>query len=149
MQLYNCKVRLGGSNNNEVFKPSVTAPEIILLRADHGYDAVVDIVPTEMKRLSHAEERIRLAGQYKVALVTELFGPDHRELPNRVPDIDHSAIDGPGESEDVSPEDLKPRRRRASGKGDRRKQVGSTGTPPAERGEGTAEGKTDHTAMIE
>jgi hypothetical protein len=44
MQLYNCKVMLGGSRYNEMRRDGVTIPEIVVLRIIHGGDdAVVDI----------------------------------------------------------------------------------------------------------
>ena len=45
MQIYSCKVLLGGSRYNEVHKPEVTVPEIYVLRRVHGEDAVLEIKP--------------------------------------------------------------------------------------------------------
>lgn len=43
MRVYNCTVRLASKLENEVFKPNVTAPEILILRKIHDNDAVVRI----------------------------------------------------------------------------------------------------------
>jgi len=55
---------LSGDITFTVFKPDVTVPEIVLLKAIHGSDAVKDITPTFMDRRSHAEERERLMLEY-------------------------------------------------------------------------------------
>ncbi|BAQ16103.1 hypothetical protein [Methyloceanibacter caenitepidi] len=78
MDLYQCKVRLGGSRYNEITKVKVTVPEIFLLRYVHGLvDAdtgeVDDSVVTDIKRIgrtdrSESDERARLQGVYGVAL---------------------------------------------------------------------------------
>ncbi len=98
MQLYNCKVRLGGSVINEVRKSEVTAPEILILREMHGSDAVVDIVKTEMDRRSNEDERARLNAKYaspaktnaethkrRVEMMRALFGHDAMALPTKLP----------------------------------------------------------------
>lgn len=94
MQTYDCKLRLGGNVANEVRKADVTAPEIFVLRALHGEDAVSEIVPKAMDRRSHEEERQRLYGIYanpeqnnaetvarKIAMFRGLFGHDTMPLP--------------------------------------------------------------------
>lgn len=43
MRTFSAKVRLSGSLYNEVPKTELTVPEIIVLRALHGADSVVDI----------------------------------------------------------------------------------------------------------
>src|SRR5581483_6989217 len=90
MQLYSCKVRLSGSLYHEVPKTEVTAAEIAILRAIHGFtdpetgnidpSCVVDIVATGNVDRSDAEERDRLSIVYNAALkrfgtsVAKFFG---------------------------------------------------------------------------
>lgn len=109
--LYDCTVRLGGSRNNEVTKTAVTAPEITLLAAVHGPDAVVQVKRTKqgLKVVEHTdhedgsqsenvkfvkqvdrsdrEERARLtyifegANPTKIGFVQRVFGPASIPLP--------------------------------------------------------------------
>jgi hypothetical protein len=66
MQLYDCKVRLLGSLNNEVRKRQVTAAEIAVLQRVHGSDAVADIKRVgEVKKRTDRSERARLTGVYR------------------------------------------------------------------------------------
>lgn len=98
MQFYQCKVRLAGSLMNEVFKADVSAPEIMLLRAFHGDDAVVDIVKTRVSGVSNDDERERLMRIYmnqkgnnveqikqKQGIWFGLFGPLTATLPTKLP----------------------------------------------------------------
>lgn len=68
MRLFSCKVRLGGSLYNEVVKSEVTIPEIIVLRAIHGADAVADIKETGEAKRTDSDERDRLAVEYGKAI---------------------------------------------------------------------------------
>ncbi|OFX03283.1 MAG: hypothetical protein A3E78_12165 [Alphaproteobacteria bacterium RIFCSPHIGHO2_12_FULL_63_12] len=79
-------LRLGGSLSHVIPKPDVTAPEIMVLRAIHGADAVVDIKPTRMDKTSHRAERERLENVYGqpgpsgkpgfgAKAIVDLFGP--------------------------------------------------------------------------
>jgi hypothetical protein len=84
MQVYDCHVRVGRTTTSEVPKPSVTAPEIIILRDLHGADAVVRLSAPRMDARPHAQERARLQriyGDSHPGLLTRLFGPDHVPLP--------------------------------------------------------------------
>lgn len=117
MKLYSAKVRLKGSPLNEVVRDDLTAPEIILLRAVHGgADAVVGIVCTGEKQVSHEEERDRLRGLYNTFqdegrnMVDVLFGPEFQPLPLRVPGIPD---DAPPEAE-LAPVVRVPRQPRSS-----------------------------------
>lgn len=66
MQIYDAKVRLLGSLNNEVLKYDITPPEIAILQRIHGRDAVVDIEKVgEVRKRSDRSERNRLAGIYQ------------------------------------------------------------------------------------
>jgi hypothetical protein len=75
---------VGRTTTSEVPKPSVTAPEIIILRDLHGADAVVRLSAPRMDARPHAQERARLQriyGDSHPGLLTRLFGPDHVPLP--------------------------------------------------------------------
>jgi hypothetical protein len=66
MFLYNAKVRLLGSLNNEVQKHDLTAAEIAVLQRIHGRDAVVDIVKVgEARKRNDRSERNRLMNIYQ------------------------------------------------------------------------------------
>jgi len=91
MRLYDCKVLLAGSRDNEVRKQGVTAAEIMALRMVHGPDSVLDIVPGKMDKRPHGEERARIYSIYadpealdfkgKRDALDALFGPAHMPLP--------------------------------------------------------------------
>lgn len=94
MKLYTAKVRLSGSLLNEVIKHNLTPAEIVLLRALHGDDAVVDIEHVADVNRSDRKERLRLAGMYSLNspkgvqsgedLVREFLGIDSQPLPKEV-----------------------------------------------------------------
>ena len=64
MQECSVMVRLGGSLNHTVPLPVVTPAQIQILRAIHGQDAVVDIVPGKFNKRRQEEELARLSGLY-------------------------------------------------------------------------------------
>jgi hypothetical protein len=99
MQLYDAKVRLNGSVANEVNKHSITAAEVMILRALHGEDAVVNIAPVGEEQRPHLQERQRLYGIYanintltaealkpRMDMLRGMFGHDTADLPQRLPD---------------------------------------------------------------
>lgn len=100
MRLYDCKVLLAGSRENEVRKADVTAAEILILRALHGADSVTEIKSKEMDKRSHGTERARLFTLYvgaaegeslggfqkeRATVLFNLFGPNHTPLPVELP----------------------------------------------------------------
>lgn len=101
MKLYDGIVRHQGLTTNEIHKTGMTAAEVEVLRALHGQDAVVGIVPStpaNTKRTS-AEERQRLTmiyadpasltgvdGANKAKMLTELFGHPRLPLPDDLAD---------------------------------------------------------------
>lgn len=97
MKLFNCKVRVAGSMLNEVRKEQVTASEIVLLRALHGDDAVIDVVHTANVNRSARKERERLARMYSkndphqrltgADLVRKFLGIESQELPDDPPEL--------------------------------------------------------------
>lgn len=93
MDIFTGKLRLAGSIQNEIPKTDMTAAEVVLLRAIHGHDSVVDLKRTGSHKMLHAEERERLITLYGEAknpdgqfYFREMFGPEHRELPTKVLD---------------------------------------------------------------
>lgn len=64
MQIGECKVRLNGDLLNVVPRSDITPPEVILLRAIHGEDSVIDIKQTGSDKRQHREEYDRLFEKY-------------------------------------------------------------------------------------
>ena len=110
MQLYDCKVRLGGNLYNEVFKRGVTAAEIMVLRVIHGgavddLDCLVDVKVSKDEQghklpvidRDDNEERERLTFLYGEALASRehvksingIFGPASA-LPQIIAGIDNT-----------------------------------------------------------
>ena len=80
MQTYDATVRLAGDLGNTVCKVGLTAPEVLVLQAIHGSDAVVDIAPKTMDKRPHLEERDRLEETYGGEIVMRLFGAPYSGL---------------------------------------------------------------------
>jgi hypothetical protein len=112
MRLYDCKVLLAGSRDNEVRKTDVTAAEIMALREIHGPDTVTEIVKKGMDKRPHGEERARLYALYadpealdnkaKTARLDVLFGPAHTPLPVELADEESIDLDEPAPVKRVS-----------------------------------------------
>jgi len=66
MQVCNCTVAIGGEAGMTVLKNFVTIPEILVLRAIHGEDAVRNIEVTANEDIDSNEERSRLLSIYKM-----------------------------------------------------------------------------------
>ena len=64
MQVCNCSVHIGGEAGMSVVKNFVTVPEIMVLRAIHGEDAVRNIEVTSNEDIDSNEERNRLLSIY-------------------------------------------------------------------------------------
>lgn len=93
MEFCSVSVRLGGRPDHVVANKVVSVPEIKLLQYIHGEDAVTDIIPTENRNVTSADERERLKQAYEPAQVEEqrnivarVFGP-MGPLPQRLIDI--------------------------------------------------------------
>lgn len=94
MEIYDCKVLVGGSRNNEVRKRSVTAAEIVMLRYIHGDDSVIDLAHVGTSDISASKVREVLALTYGPgdvdttragpAILKEVFGPVGVALPTTV-----------------------------------------------------------------
>jgi hypothetical protein len=109
-------VALNGDITFTVFKQDVTVPEIAILRAIHGADAVRDIKPLHMDKRSHSEERQRLLLEYgnakdsKDESIFEKLFPGLSPLPVTFKDIGIDLSE-----EDPFVEEEKPRRGRPAG----------------------------------
>jgi hypothetical protein len=107
VQYYSAKIRLGGSVLHEVRKTGLSAAEVVLLRREHGPDAVMDMVLIDDRHVSETVERARLAAIYGEKKVEAVYGaPD---MPNRMPV--HLAGFGP-DDKPAEPVAEKPKRAR-------------------------------------
>lgn len=106
MQLANCHVRLSGDMNNEIFKARVTPPEVLILRAIHGSDAVLKFQPLGMDKRPHAGEVERLKAEYGAKVFGEAFPGAAPNLPISFKDIgiDLLADEKPAKSRRRAPE---------------------------------------------
>lgn len=64
MQIANVQVALGGDQGNRVPKYGVTPAEIVVLRAIHGTESVIEIEPAGEVTRPHAVEKSRLMEVY-------------------------------------------------------------------------------------
>lgn len=76
MQICNCTVAIGGEAGMTVVKERVTVPELAILRAIHGEDAVRNIEIIADDDIDSSEERSRLTSIYKSpeTIVRDTFG---------------------------------------------------------------------------
>jgi hypothetical protein len=88
MKLYRCRINLGGSRDNQVWRDNVSAPELMLLRALHDDEHVTEIAEIGEEERDHAEERERLDKEYPGENcrkeIVALFGRPHVPLPESV-----------------------------------------------------------------
>lgn len=96
MDFVSCTVRLAGNVQHTVSKRAVSVPEVLVLQAIHGEDAVVDMAFASERDLSSTEELARLEGAYKPELVRKLFPGAKPELPADASAIGVSKPKGPG-----------------------------------------------------
>lgn len=80
MDLLSCSVAINGDIRAVITKPQVTIPEIVLLQAMHGADAVTNIKVIGEVETTSEQERDRLGNFYKDAKVMEVFG-QYGDLP--------------------------------------------------------------------
>lgn len=64
MQIVNCTVAIAGEAGMTVYKERVSVPEILVLRAIHGEDAVRNIEVIEDADIDSNDERARLLSIY-------------------------------------------------------------------------------------
>lgn len=96
MEIYNCKVLLGGSRENEVRKLALPAPEVMLLKHIHGDDHVIEVKHIGTSEIDGAQVREILALTYAndqdprtAPLLREVFGPPTVGLPKVVEGVEH------------------------------------------------------------
>lgn len=113
MQLCKITLRLGASLLHTVHKVDVTPAEILVLKAIHGQDAVVDIIPTrvddrrrhdaEFARLAHAYDRgagtfVSQPGEEDGGVLGKLFPGAVKRLPLTLEEIGINLDGGPDEA---------------------------------------------------
>ena len=86
MEVYNCKVLVGGSRDCEVRKQAIVAAEITMLRHIHGDDSILEIVHVGTTKIPNAQVREMLAltyaeGKADAPRMREVFGPPGAPLP--------------------------------------------------------------------
>lgn len=92
MEVYNCKVLLGGSRDNEVRKLAITAAEIVVLKHIHGDDSVLELVHVGSSKITNAQTRAMLTISYGgddnsragPPVLKEVFGPPGAPLPQEI-----------------------------------------------------------------
>lgn len=87
MQVVNCSVRLGSNLNSVVRKTGVTVAEILVLRAIHGADSVVDIQRVMQDKRSRSDEMDRLLSLYSASVVKGVFPGANPSLPADLSDV--------------------------------------------------------------
>jgi hypothetical protein len=96
MDYYNFKLRLHGNVNHEVLKQNMSAPEVIVLRAIHGDEGVIDVKYSKSEEVDPASERERLHLRYGGALakleprtnIQHMFGGDYMPLLETLKGVD-------------------------------------------------------------
>lgn len=86
MEYANIEIRLAGSLENTVLKEA-SAPEIAVLKAIHGSDAVVNIKKSRTASVDQAVERDRLGKFYGDAVIAKFFPGVTSKLPTTLAEI--------------------------------------------------------------
>lgn len=86
MEYANTEIRIGGSLENTVIK-EVSAPEIAVLRAIHGEDALVNTVKSRIGDIDARSERERLTKIYGVEVLKKLFPGAMSVIPSKLADV--------------------------------------------------------------
>ena len=86
MEYANTEIRIGGSLENTVIK-EVSAPEIAVLRAIHGEDALVNTVKSRIGDIEARNERERLTKIYGVEVLKRLFPGALSVIPSKLADV--------------------------------------------------------------
>jgi hypothetical protein len=74
MKIYQLKLSHAGKMNHQMIMNGVTAPEVIMLKAVHGPQAVEDLLVTgHAPGLNHLEEKTRLIDKYGQKKFEEMF----------------------------------------------------------------------------
>lgn len=91
MQYFSAKIRLAGSLLNEVWRDRLSVPEVMVLQALHGSDAVLDLKLVDEQPLEdHAAERERIGLTYGRSeasrpAVKSVLGTEWQPLPEVLP----------------------------------------------------------------
>lgn len=86
MEHANVEIRLAGSLENTVHK-EVSAPEIAILKAIHGHDAVVNIKKSRVSSTDQASERAKLEKRYTEAVIAKFFPGVTSKLPTTLAEV--------------------------------------------------------------
>lgn len=86
MEYANIEIRLAGSLENTVIKEA-SAPEIAILKAIHGHDAVVNIKKSRTSPVEQAVERDRLGRFYNDEIIAKLFPGVTSKLPTTLAEV--------------------------------------------------------------
>jgi hypothetical protein len=86
MEHANVEIRLAGSLENTVRK-EVSAPEIAVLKALHGHDAVVNIKKSRTASVELGVERARLEKNYGEAVIGRFFPGVTAKLPSTLAEV--------------------------------------------------------------
>lgn len=86
MEYANVEIRLAGSLENTVIK-EVSSPEILVLKALHGHDALVNIKKTRTAQVDAKAERDRLEYAYTVPVMEKLFPGAVSKLPTSLAEV--------------------------------------------------------------
>jgi hypothetical protein len=86
MEYANVEVRLAGSLENTVRK-EVSSPEIAVIKALHGHDAVVNIKKSRVSPVDQATERDRLGKFYGDDVIAKFFPGVTSKLPTTLAEV--------------------------------------------------------------
>lgn len=86
MEYANVEIRLAGSLENTVRK-EVSSPEIAVLKAIHGHDAVVNIKKSRTAPTEQAVERSRLEKNYGESVIAKFFPGVTSKLPATLAEV--------------------------------------------------------------
>ena len=83
MDVYKCKVALGGNIGMTVNKDGCSVADLVMLRYLHGDVSVTEIEKTSTKPGDSTSERDYLNSVYRTPKVAEVFGP-YGDLPMKI-----------------------------------------------------------------
>jgi hypothetical protein len=86
MEYANVEIRLAGSLENTVRKEA-SSPEIAVLKAIHGHDAVVNIKKSRVAPVEQAVERDRLGKFYGDEVIAKFFPGVTSKLPTTLAEV--------------------------------------------------------------
>lgn len=107
MEICEVEVRLSGSLLNTVIKRDVTPAEVMILRAMHGSDSIINPKVTGKENRNHKEEWERLrdiygrdsedltSGEVKNVFLTVFPSPYNLNLPTKISDVLDLKVEAP------------------------------------------------------